>query len=466
MTTGDLTIASRRLVTDGHVGPGIVTIRHGRITTVTRGEPGPKHRGCLDVGNLVLMPGIVDTHVHVNEPGRTEWEGFITAGRAAAAGGITTIVVMPLNCTPAATSLDALQGEAQAAQGQCLVDFGLWGGIVPGNASEIEPMWREGALGFKCFLTDSGVDDFPRVSKADLHIAFPAAARLGAVVLAHAEDPGVIASAQGTSGLDRSPRSYKAYLASRPQEAEERAIEMMIELCRAHREPVHIVHVSAASAIPILAAARRQGLPVTTETCPHYLSLESEQIADGQTVFKCAPPIRDHSNRALLWTALRDGVLDLIASDHSPCPPELKQPTTGNFAAAWGGISSLQLGLPLVWTQAQARDFGVPDLARWMCSAPARLAGIAAFKGQIAPGYDADLVVWDPDSSFKVRGAALQHRHKQTPYDGTVLHGLVRATFVRGRQVYAAPGFDRVSALGEDGFATEAAGQWVKRNQA
>jgi allantoinase len=411
------------------------------------------------------MPGLVDTHVHVNEPGRTEWEGFKTAGRAAAAGGITSIVVMPLNCTPAATTADALRAEAQAAAGQCLVDFGLWGGIVPGNTRELEAMWSQGALGFKCFLTDSGVDNFPRVPRRDLEAAMPEAARLGAVVLAHAEDPEALESAHPGSGLDNAPRSYRAYLASRPPEAEERAIETMIDLCRRTRARTHIVHVSAASSLPIIEAARRQGLPLTAETCPHYLALAAEDIPDGATHFKCAPPIRERANQSRLWAALGDAVLDAIVSDHSPCPPALKRLDSGDFTAAWGGISSLQLSLPIVWTQAQLRGFQLADVSRWMSAAPAQLAGVNDRKGRIAPGYDADLVVFHPDESWRVDASNLQHRHKLTPYDGATLRGSVKATFLRGRQIYAANGFEHLTPLDNQGFATEATGQWLKRTR-
>lgn len=482
----DFTLRSRRVVVDGAILPASIVVQGGRIAAVNvegatqRATAGANpaaaspsdHGRVIDVGDLAVLPGIVDAHVHVNEPGRTEWEGFATAGRAAAAGGVTTMVVMPLNCSPVATTPGALRAEADAAGHACIVDHGFWGGVVPGNTDQLRPLWQSGVLGFKCFLVHSGLDEFPNVARADLDAAMPVLAGLapgGAPLLAHAEDPAEIAAARTPSGLEASPRSYAAYLASRPEAAECAAIATMIEACRTHRSRVHIVHVAAASALPALAAARREELPLSTETCPHYLVFSAGTIADGQTVFKCAPPIRNAANREQLWAGLREGTLDLIGSDHSPCPPALKALDTGDFAASWGGISSLQLTLPAVWMGAHARGFALTDIARWLAAAPARLAGISAFKGRIAPGFDADLVVFDPDAIWPVRAGSLQHRHKITPYDGSTVRGVVMATFLRGRQVYrntaCAGGFEPLTPLGHDGFAMEATGQWVKRTR-
>ncbi len=472
MEVPDLLITTRRLVLTDRVVAGGVLIREGRIAAVLDRPPLVSDARVLDVGDSVVMPGLVDTHVHVNETGRTEWEGFRTAGRAAAAGGVTTMVVMPLNCTPAATNVRALQAEAEAAHGKSLVDYALWGGLVAGNAAELESMWEAGALGFKCFLTPSGVDDFPHVTRSDLQAAAPILARLGAVLLAHAEDPDIIAHARRSSDLDAAPTSYRAYLASRPPAAEVESVKLLIELARDLKRSghpgaaVHVVHVAAAEVIDLLATARREGLPITAETCPHYLALTAEDIPDGATQFKCAPPIREASHRERLWAALQNGTLDMVVSDHSPCPPALKLLQQGDFAKAWGGISSLQLGLAVVWTHATGHGADLTDIARWMAEAPARLAGIAGSKGRIAVGSDADLLVWDPEAGFKVDSSTLQHRHKLTPYDGAQLRGVVRATFVRGRQVYAAPGFERVGQLDQDGFAEECVGQWVKRKRA
>ena len=415
-----------------------------------------------------MLPGIVDTHVHVNEPGRTGWEGFRTAGRAAAAGGVTTMVVMPLNCDPVATDVPSLLAEVEAAAGSCIVDHGFWGGLVPGNVGRLGSLWEAGVLGFKCFMVHSGIDEFPNVTERDLNEAMPVLAELtsgGAVLLAHAEDPMSIDAARERSGIDRSPRSYRAYLASRPAEAEVQAIQTLIGCCRRRTSRVHVVHVAAADALRPLAAARLEGLPISAETCPHYLALAAEDIGDGRTVYKCAPPIRDRTNQEKLWSGLGDGTLDLVASDHSPCPPELTLMTQGDFSRAWGGISSVQLTLPVLWTHAARRGLTLEDVTRWLSAAPARLAGIDGFKGSIAPGFDADLTVFDPEAVWTVRASELQHRHKITPYDADSLRGSVVATFVRGVQVYAAPGFQRVSPVGDDGFASETTGQWVKRSQ-
>lgn len=462
----DLAIFSRRAVMGDSVKPATVFVRAGRILRVEPGEPPASTPLLVNAGEHVLMPGVIDAHVHVNEPGRTEWEGFRSAGRAAAAGGVTTMVVMPLNCTPAATSARALAAEAASAAKSCAVDFGFWGGVVPGNLGELRAMWELGALGFKCFLVHSGVDDFPGVSKSELEAAMPILRELGATLLVHAEDPTVIEAAREPSGLARSPSSYAAYLASRPAAAEDFAVQMMVEMCRKTRARVHIVHVAAATAVPLIAKAKAEGLPVSAETCPHYLTLCAEDIEDGQTQFKCAPPIRDRATQDALWRALGDGVLDLVASDHSPCPPELKLLEAGNFANAWGGISSLQLTLPALWTQAKACGFTPVDIARLLCAGPAKLAGIDGFKGKIAPGYDADLVIWDPEARWTVRGSALHHRHKLTPYDGRSVLGAVRATFVRGKQVFGVPGaWAGFGAAVAEGFSQEAVGRWVKRSR-
>jgi allantoinase len=381
------------------------------------------------------MPGVVDTHVHVNEPGRTEWEGFASATRAAAAGGVTTLVDMPLNSIPSTTTPAALAAKRAAATGQCFIDVGFWGGVVPGNAGELAPMVAAGALGFKCFLVDSGVDEFPPVDEAQLAPAAAELARLGVPLLAHAEVGGPIdAAAAALAGAD--PRRYATYLASRPPEAEDQAIALLVRIARQSRGRVHVVHHSAAGALPRLRAARAEGLAITAETCPHYLRFVAEEIPDGATAFKCAPPIRERDNRERLWQALAEGTLDLVASDHSPCSPALKKLEAGDFAAAWGGISGVQLGLAVTWTEARRRGFGLADVVAWMCAAPARLAGLAGRKGTIAPGADADLVVFAPEERFTVATTAIHHRHKITPYVGATLDGAIAATYLRGERIY------------------------------
>jgi allantoinase len=430
----DLLLLGERVVTPEGVRPASVQIRDGKIERVGPIDEAPFGSPLIDCGDSVLMPGIVDTHVHVNEPGRTEWVGFVTASRSAAAGGVTTLVDMPLNSIPATTTREGLRAKLAAMDGKCQVDVGLWGGVVPGNAGEIAGLLAEGVLGFKAFLVPSGVEEFQHVEEADLRVAMREMARHGAVLLAHAELPGPIDAAQ-EAWNGGSPAEYACYLRSRPDAAEVEAVELLIRLCRETGCRVHIVHVASAEVLPLLTKAREEGLPITAETCPHYLTFAAEEIPDGGVAFKCAPPIRSRANRERLWEGLREGVLDLVATDHSPCPPEMKKIETGDFREAWGGISSLQIALPAVWTGARERGFTLADLAQWMCAAPARLAGLEGRKGAIAPGYDADLVIWDPEASFVVDAERLHHRHKLTPYAGRTLHGVVRRTLLRGETI-------------------------------
>jgi allantoinase len=418
---------SRRVVLPDGVRPASIKVHRGKIE-----EIGPFD--CAfdeDAGDSVLMPGLVDTHVHINEPGRTDWEGFASATRAAAAGGITTLVEMPLNSIPATTSVAAFEEKLAAADGKCSVDIGFWGGIIPGNAREISPLFQAGCFGFKCFLVPSGVDEFPCVAQAELPRIMATVAGIGAVLLVHAELPEHIGVGSGF------PWKYENYLRSRPKAAENSAIELLLRLCADTGCRIHIVHLSSAEALPVLRSARAQGLPCTVETCPHYLTFGAENIPDGATEFKCAPPIRESCNREDLWHGLGEGVIDMIASDHSPCPPGLKQKQAGDFFNAWGGIASLQLALPIVWTEASRRGFSIADTARWMAMNPAKLAGMAGIKGAIAPGYDADFFFWDPDEEFVVEPRSLHHRHGLTPYAGRRLRGVVQKTFVRGLSVAA-----------------------------
>ncbi len=431
----DLVLRGRRVIADGAMGPAAVHVRGGVIAAVTGYDQVLAGVPVEDVGDAVLMPGLVDTHVHINEPGRAEWEGFDTATRAAAAGGVTTLVEMPLNSIPATTTAASFQAKLYAARDRLHVDVGFWGGVVPGNADDLGPLWDAGVLGFKCFLCPSGVDEFCHVVEDDLRAAMPVLARLGAPLLAHAELPEpLVRAALAVAELD--PRSYAVYLASRPPDAERQAIELLIRLCRETGARVHVVHLSDADSLPLLRKARAAGLPVTVETCPHYLHFSAEEIRDGATDHKCAPPIRERENRERLWDALGAGDIDLIVTDHSPCPPQMKGLDTGDFLRAWGGIASLQLTLSVAWNGARERGYTPVDLVRWMCEAPARLAGLERRKGAIAAGCDADFVVWHPDAEFTVDPAKLHHRHPVTPYAGAALPGVVAATYLRGRKIY------------------------------
>jgi len=427
-------LRSRRVVLPDAIAPAAIHIRDGVIERVAAWDDVPAGAALDDAGDLAVLPGIVDTHVHLNEPGRTEWEGFATATRAAAVGGVTTLVDMPLNSIPPTTTRAAFAAKRDAARGQCAVDVGFWGGVVPGNAGELAGLVADGVRGFKCFLVDSGVPEFGWVGEPELQQAMPILAGLGAPLLVHAEVAGPIDYAtKRLAGAD--PRRYATYLASRPETAEEQAIAMVTGLCRATGARTHIVHHSAATALPLLAAARAQGLPLTAETCPHYLHFTAEAIPDGATPFKCAPPIREAANRELLWQALADGTLDMVASDHSPCSPGLKAIEVGDFVAAWGGVAGLQLALSVVWTEASRRGHTLADIARWMCAAPARLAGLTGRKGAIAAGADADLIVFDDAASVTVTPERVQHRHKVTPYAGETLRGVVERTYLRGQRV-------------------------------
>ena len=445
--SNEFTIRGRRVVLPDRVDQASVHIRNGRIVKVSSFDDVLPDCELIEAEDeSVLMPGLVDTHVHINEPGRTEWEGFVTATRAAAVGGVTTLIDMPLNSIPPTTTLDGMREKLAAAEGKNFVDLGFWGGVVPGNTAELAPMFESGMVGFKCFLVHSGVDEFPNVEEADLRRAMPELTRLGAVLIVHAEVPGPIdrvevptchGSAEPLStNKELCATEYKTFLRSRPREAENEAVDLMVRLSREFGTRVHIVHHSSADALPALRLAKSEGLNITAETCPHYLTFTAEEILDGATEFKCCPPIRERENQEQLWDALRDGTIDFVVSDHSPCPPEMKLKETGDFLAAWGGIASLQFRLPIMWTECRKRGFALADLTEWLCTAPARLVNLADRKGVIAEGYDADLVVWNPDKEFRVTADIIQHRHKLTPYAGQTLAGVVEQTFLRGERIY------------------------------
>src|ERR1041384_262957 len=436
---------SRRIVTPEGTIDGAVIIQDGIIEEIVARGSVPPGAVSEDAGNSVVMPGLVDTHVHINEPGRTDWEGFETGTRAAAAGGITTTVDMPLNSAPVTTTRAAFRQKLAAAAGKLYVDCGFYAGLVPGNPNEMEHLIAAGVLGVKAFLIHSGIDDFPNATEADLRAAMPAIARGNIPLLVHCELQEPASDSQsraedahgnGKRNPWLDPRSYKEYLDSRPRRWEHDAIELMVRLCREYSCKVHVVHVSSADAIPILEKARSSGLPLSAETCPHYLYFAAEEIPDGDTRFKCAPPVRESENRERLWTGLKRGVLDFIVSDHSPSLPALKHLAEGDFQRAWGGIASLQLGLPIVWTEAASRGHTLNELAGWMCNRPADFVGLGGRKGKIAPGYQADLVVWNPEKEFTVAPSMLFHKHRLTPYEGKTLRGVVERTFLRGRKIY------------------------------
>ena len=420
-------IRSQRVIVGDELRPAAVLIEDGTIAAVL--EAAPEGVDVEDLGELALMPGLVDAHVHINEPGRTQWEGFNTATRAAASGGVTCVVDMPLNCIPVTTDAPALQAKLEACEGSLWVDAGFWGGVVPDNADDLDALAKAGVLGAKAFMIDSGIPEFQWCPEPALREGMRRLKAAGLPLLAHAElDLGAEVSGD--------PRTYAAYLGSRPQAWEDAAIALLIDLCRETGCAVHVVHLSSASAIDMVRAARAEGLPLTAETCAHYLCFAAEEIPDGATQFKCAPPIRGRDNREQLWAALKEGVLDFIVTDHSPCTPSLKLPERGDFMEAWGGVASLSLGLGSVWAQARARGVDLPTLARWLCSSPARFAGLSDRKGRIAAGLDADLVAWDPDDTHEARVEDLHFRHKISPYLGHGLAGRVHATWVRGQAVY------------------------------
>jgi allantoinase len=428
------------VVTPSGIRSAAVIVEDGRITALSASGEIPSNASVIDCGGYVLLPGLVDAHTHINEPGRTEWEGFEAATRAAAAGGFTTLVDMPLNCLPATTTVAAFEAKRAAANGKCSVDWSAWGGVSEHNPDHLEPLAAEGVRGFKCFLAEPGIDGFARVDEAELRAAAPHIARTGLPLLTHAELPGPMELAAAKLA-QADWRRYSTWLASRPDEAEIEAIRLMLRLCEEYGFRLHIVHLATAKALPDLCRARAQGLPVTVETCPHYLHFAAEAIPDGSTLHKCAPPIRSAANREALWEALREGVIDLIATDHSPCPPAMKRMDEGNFQTAWGGITSLSVALPVVWNGMSSRGFVLSDLARWMSAKPAALAGIDGCKGAIAEGRDADFVVFDPDAEVEVTLEALHTRHLVSPYVGERLRGKVVATWVRGKNVFEGGSF-------------------------
>ncbi|MDE3188515.1 MAG: allantoinase AllB [Acidobacteriota bacterium] len=433
---------STRVLTPQGLKPATLIVEDERIADVRAWDDAQPAGKPHDFGDSILLPGLVDTHVHINEPGRTEWEGFWTATRAAAAGGVTTLVDMPLNCVPETISVDALEAKRAAAQGKTWVDWVAWGGVVRGNADALKPMAAAGVPGFKCFLVHSGIDGFAWVDEPDLRLALDKLRGTGLPLLAHAEVAGPVNAA--TEALNASQadwRTYATYLASRPDTSEVEAIALLIRLAEEFQTLVHIVHLASAQALPLLAGARKRRVPITVETCTHYLWFGAEEIPNGATEFKCAPPIRTAANREALWNALREGLIDMVTTDHSPCPPAMKGRGEGRWDRAWGGIAGLGLALPVMWTAMARRGIGIADLGRWMATAPAQLAGLTGRKGALAAGADADFVVFDPDIQWTVTPEHLHFRHKLSPYVGAKLQGRVLETWLRGRAIFRKDGF-------------------------
>ncbi|MGW9187386.1 allantoinase AllB [Streptomyces rubiginosohelvolus] len=422
-----LILRSTQVITPDGTRPASIAVSGGSIAAVFPYDAEvPSTARLEDVGDHAVLPGLVDTHVHVNDPGRTEWEGFWTATRAAAAGGITTIVDMPLNSLPPTTTVENLRVKQEVARTKAHVDVGFWGGALPDNVKDLRPLHDAGVFGFKCFLSPSGVDEFPELDQQQLANSLGEITDFGGLLIVHAEDPHHL-----TAAPQRNGRRYTDFLASRPRDAENTAIENLIAQARRLGARVHVLHLSSSDALPLIAAAKREGVRVTVESCPHFLTLTAEEVPDGATEFKCCPPIREAANQDILWAGLADGTIDCIVSDHSPSTADLKTP---DFATAWGGISSLQLGLPAIWTEARRRGHTLDDVARWMSAAPAELAGLT-LKGAIEAGRDADFAILDPEATFTVDPARLEHRNRVTAYAGKTLHGVVASTWLRGRRI-------------------------------
>lgn len=442
-TDSEVVFKSKRVAFSDGVMPASIVVCQGKIQAVKNYNVDRVELGIddyqlvpiLDFGNLVISPGIVDSHVHINEPGRTHWEGFRTATRAAAAGGVTTIVDMPLNSIPPTTTKSNLKEKIEAATGNIMVDVAFWGGIIPGNQEDLLPLLEAGVRGFKCFMCPSGVDEFPQVMQTDLDLAYQKLKNSKGTILFHAEVDSCTGQQEQISTCQ--PNVYQGFLESRPGSMEVEAIRLVIDLCRRYRVPSHIVHLSCAEALPLISQAKNEGLPLTVETCPHYLTLSAEEVPVKATQFKCCPPIRDKENQEKLWLGVSDGSIDLIVSDHSPAPQDLKCVDTGDFMKAWGGISSLQLVLPLLWTYGQSKGITLNDLTNLLSRNTARLARLDHSKGSIAVGMDADFVIWNPDEEITVTESMLQFRHKLSPYLAKVLKGRVHMTVLRGQPIYS-----------------------------
>ncbi|MGC1209289.1 MAG: allantoinase AllB [Ornithinimicrobium sp.] len=423
--------AQRVLTSDGEAAMSIA-VRDGKVSAIEPYDAALVGESVVELAaDVVLMPGVVDTHVHVNDPGRTDWEGFTSATRAAAAGGVTTLIDMPLNSIPPTVTTDALAVKRETAAPQAWVDVGFWGGAIPGNVADLAPLHKAGVFGFKCFTLPSGVDEFPHVNAEQLLEAMREIASFGGLLIVHAEDPEAIESAPQSQFPSA---HYTDFLASRPREAENEAINQVIDGARETGCRVHVLHVSSGEAIPQIRAAKDAGVAITAETTPHYLTLRAEVVPDGATQFKCCPPIREGSNQDELWAGLADGTIDMIVSDHSPSTIDLKHLDTGDFGVAWGGVSSVQLSLAAIWTSARERGFSLAQVSQWMSQATAAQVGLSA-KGSLTLGSDADLIAFAPEETFVVDAQSLLHKNRITAYEGKELHGVVHGTWLRGRQV-------------------------------
>ncbi len=434
----DFAIKSKRVLLPDGIREATILISEDKIADVIFNINDDVDFLIEDAGNSIVMPGIIDPHVHINEPGRTEWEGFETATKAAAAGGITTMIEMPLNASPVTTTKKNFQIKLEATKNKLHVNCGFWGGVVPDNLNELEELLASGVFGLKAFLTHSGIDDFPNTNADHLRQALTILKKFNKPLLVHCE---LDTLNDELKLLDENPKSYRAYLKSRPKTWEDNAIKLMIDLCRETGAHVHIVHLSSSNSIIQIQKAKREGLSLTVETAPHYLFFNAEDIADGATQYKCAPPIREKENNDQLWNALLDGTIDFIATDHSPAPPSMKEIQSGNFKIAWGGIAGLQFSLPAIWTKMKEKNISIDNLLKWFCENPAKLIGLEKSKGKIQKGFDADITIWNPDKKFKVTEEIIQHRHKATPYLNCDLFGVVEQTYVNGKKVFDSNAF-------------------------
>lgn len=423
----DLALKSKNIVTPTNIVEGIICCNEGKILSIKAYNSNIEN--IIDVGELFVLPGVIDPHVHINEPGRTEWEGFNTITKAAIAGGVTTLVDMPLNASPVTTTVVAFDAKIKATSNKLNCNCGFWGGVIPGNENEMEGLIKKGVLGFKAFLTHSGIDEFPNVTENDLRKAMPIIAKHNLRLLVHCELSKVLS-------FQESESSYLNYMNSRPREWEDNAIELMIQLSQEFNCKVHVVHLSSSNSIKKIQEAKSKGIPITVETSQHYLYFSSEEIGNGKTEYKCAPPIREKENNIKLYKALEENIIDFVATDHSPCTPNLKELESGNFMKAWGGISSIQFALSVLWTVVKNNNGSIHQLVKWLSENPAKCIGFKNTKGKIEIGFDADLIVLNPEEKFTVTESSIHHKNKITPYLNKLLCGVVHQTYLKSKLVF------------------------------